>query len=162
MPIRVGNLQETPLAELYYQNDLLSALRDRSRTSEGCQGCCFTGLCRGGLKCLAYATTGNPFQADPSCWLAERADGPEGRCDSEKLRLVARAFAYRVESTGEDQAIGGTKGLDRWKVTTTGEMNTREDDDAVASASRLDKRRGKAYEPSRVWYFCLAPGGGPR
>jgi radical SAM protein with 4Fe4S-binding SPASM domain len=88
MPIRAGNLQDTLLAELYYQNDLLCALRDRSRTSEGCQDCCFARLCRGGLKCLAYAVTGDPFQADPSCWLAERADGPEGRCDCENYGLL--------------------------------------------------------------------------
>ncbi len=79
MPIRVGSLQETPLAELYYQNDLLCALRDRSRTSEGCQGCCFARLCRGGLKCLAYAATGDPFRADPGCWLAKHATGADRR-----------------------------------------------------------------------------------
>jgi len=72
MPIRVGNLLETPPADLYYQSDLLRALRDPSRTSRGCEKCCYARLCRGGLKCLSYAMTGDPFTADPGCWRAVR------------------------------------------------------------------------------------------
>jgi radical SAM protein with 4Fe4S-binding SPASM domain len=70
LPIHVGNLLETPLRELYYQSDLLRALRDRSRFSAGCQGCGYVRLCRGGLKCLSYAVSGDPFKGDPGCWLA--------------------------------------------------------------------------------------------
>jgi radical SAM protein with 4Fe4S-binding SPASM domain len=77
MPIRVGNLKETRLAELYYSSDLLCALRDQQRVSRGCEACCFAPLCRGGLKCLSYATTNDSFTADPGCWLAAR--GAESR-----------------------------------------------------------------------------------
>ena len=70
MPIRVGNVLETPLADLYYQSDLFRSLRDRGRTSNGCQDCCHARQCRGGLRCLSYAVTGDPFQADPGCWHA--------------------------------------------------------------------------------------------
>ena len=68
MPIRVGNLLETPLAELYYESDIFHALRNRNRISDGCQECLYSKLCRGGLKCLSYATTADPFTADPGCW----------------------------------------------------------------------------------------------
>jgi radical SAM protein with 4Fe4S-binding SPASM domain len=68
MPIRVGNVLETPLPELYYESDLFRSLRDRDRSSNGCQDCCHARRCRGGLKCLSYAMTGDPFQADPGCW----------------------------------------------------------------------------------------------
>ena len=68
MPIRVGNLMETPLADLYYNSDLFLALRNRNRISDGCQGCFYSRLCRGGLRCLSYAMTGDPFKADPGCW----------------------------------------------------------------------------------------------
>jgi radical SAM protein with 4Fe4S-binding SPASM domain len=71
MPIRVGNTLETPLVEIYYGNDLLCALRDRNRISQGCEDCCYAGLCRGGLKCLSYAVNEDPFKADPGCWLAK-------------------------------------------------------------------------------------------
>ncbi len=67
MPIKAGNLLETPLTELYHKNTLLCALRDRKRTSNGCEGCIHSGVCRGGLKCLSYAVSGNPFNADPGC-----------------------------------------------------------------------------------------------
>jgi len=73
MPIRVGNLMETPLARLYYDSHLFRALRDRNRVSEGCGGCLYERFCRGGLKCLAYAVTGDPFGGDPGCRRAREA-----------------------------------------------------------------------------------------
>jgi len=72
MPIRVGNLRESPLADLYEQSGLLASLRKPSRVSEGCDECAWAGVCRGGLRCLSYALTGDPFQADPGCWKADR------------------------------------------------------------------------------------------
>jgi len=72
MPIRVGNLMETALAELYYQSKLFRSLRERNCISDGCQGCSYSRLCRGGLKCLSYAMTGDPFKADPGCWRTAR------------------------------------------------------------------------------------------
>ena len=70
MPIRVGNVMETRLEELYYSSDLFCALRNRHLVSAGCQDCFYAGLCRGGLKCLSYAVKGDPFTADPGCWHA--------------------------------------------------------------------------------------------
>jgi radical SAM protein with 4Fe4S-binding SPASM domain len=70
MPIKVGNLLEKPLAQLYYENDLFQALRGPDRISESCNECSFIAKCRGGLRCLSYAVTGDPFQADPGCWIA--------------------------------------------------------------------------------------------
>jgi radical SAM protein with 4Fe4S-binding SPASM domain len=66
MPIRVGNLMETPLIELYRESDLFRALRNR--INEDCKDCFYSKLCRGGLKCLSYALTGDPFRTDPGCW----------------------------------------------------------------------------------------------
>ena len=73
MPIKVGNLTETPLTELYYSSELFRRLRDPTTVSTGCQGCPHALVCRGGLRCLSYALTGDPFVADPQCWLAEHA-----------------------------------------------------------------------------------------
>ncbi len=76
MPITVGNLLETSLTELYHKNKLFHSLRDRKRISEGCEECSFSSQCRGGLKCLSYALTGDPFKKDPGCWhvLTKRKD----------------------------------------------------------------------------------------
>ena len=70
MPIQVGNMMETPLLKLYYGSDLFRSLRDRNRISDNCQSCFYSKLCRGGLKCLSYAVTGDPFRSDPGCWCA--------------------------------------------------------------------------------------------
>jgi len=74
MPIRVGNVLETPLAKLYQQSELFRRLRDGRRVSDGCEGCAYARLCGGGLRCLSYAITGNPLAADPGCWHATRPD----------------------------------------------------------------------------------------
>ncbi|MDM8563363.1 SPASM domain-containing protein, partial [Candidatus Marithioploca araucensis] len=71
MPIRIGNLLETPLLELYDNSTLLHKLRQPEQISEGCEACFYAKLCRGGLKCLSYAVTGDPFKADPGCWLTK-------------------------------------------------------------------------------------------
>lgn len=69
MPIAAGNLTEAPLIDLYNDSEIFKRLRDRSRVSEGCEGCLYSGLCAGGLRCLSYAMTGSPFKADPGCWI---------------------------------------------------------------------------------------------
>ncbi len=73
MPVRVGNVRDTPLIELYENAGLLRALRDRERTPSACGKCAHASRCGGGLKCLAHAMTGDPHGPDPGCWLAEGA-----------------------------------------------------------------------------------------
>ncbi|MHA2495666.1 MAG: radical SAM protein [Candidatus Hodarchaeales archaeon] len=72
MPIKIGNLLENSLEELYNTNPLLRDLRNRAKISKGCENCYAAQACRGGLKCLSYATKGDPFIADPGCWLSQR------------------------------------------------------------------------------------------
>jgi len=69
MPILLGNLQQETLLSLYDQHPLLNKLRDPEQIQGVCQQCSHVKLCRGGLKCLSYAITGDPFQPDPGCWL---------------------------------------------------------------------------------------------
>jgi radical SAM protein with 4Fe4S-binding SPASM domain len=70
MPVTAGNLRRTSLREVYERSPVMLGLRDRDRVSAGCESCAFERLCRGGLRCLAAAMTGDPFRADPGCWLA--------------------------------------------------------------------------------------------
>ena len=70
LPIRVGNIRETRLVELYRSNRLLRSLRDEERVPDGCEGCSHKKGCRGGLRCLSWATTGDPWAPDPGCWIA--------------------------------------------------------------------------------------------
>ncbi len=69
LPIRIGNLLEKPLENLYYESNILLELRDKNKKIEGCEPCIHKQVCRGGLRCLSYAVTGNPFTADPGCWI---------------------------------------------------------------------------------------------
>lgn len=66
MPINVGNVQQQPLAEIYYQSTLLQQLRNFSSPEE-CSTCLYRTTCQGGLRCLAYAKHQTPFRADPAC-----------------------------------------------------------------------------------------------
>lgn len=75
MPIKAGNVLETPLAEIYRESGVLQSLRDRGRIGSGCRKCFFVQVCRGGLRCLSYALTGSPFETDPGCWLSDPAGG---------------------------------------------------------------------------------------
>jgi radical SAM protein with 4Fe4S-binding SPASM domain len=82
MPVRVGNLFETDLTELYYSSNFFQALRNRNAVRIGCENCRFNKSCQGGLKCLSYAISGTPFKADPGCWLAAHEEtNPNGKGD---------------------------------------------------------------------------------
>jgi radical SAM protein with 4Fe4S-binding SPASM domain len=83
MPIKVGNVVEIPLGRIYHENDILLALRDNDRIPEGCRTCFFVRECRGGLRCLAYALTGSPFESDPGCWLSDSARASLGENEFE-------------------------------------------------------------------------------
>jgi len=69
LPIKVGNIFETSLAEIYDQ-PLLADLRNPHRVFAGCEGCLYSPVCRGGLRCLSCAASGDWRNADPGCWVA--------------------------------------------------------------------------------------------
>ncbi len=72
MPLVVGNLFREDLEHLYTSSQLLRELRDRERVSSGCEHCFYARTCGGGSRCIAYAVHGEPFRADPGCWLAAK------------------------------------------------------------------------------------------
>lgn len=73
MPISVGNCLQIPLVEIWNTHPLLQSLRSKESFPTGCSGCIWNTTCAGGLRCLAYAMTGDPHSADPGCW---RVKGP--------------------------------------------------------------------------------------
>ncbi len=70
MPIPAGNLKTETLSDIYRTSDILVRLRRQETFDPACAPCHHVRQCRGGLKCLSYALTGDPFRADPGCWLA--------------------------------------------------------------------------------------------
>lgn len=71
LPVSVGNLHQSALADIYQNSPFLQQLR-AFRYPSGCGQCLFKTQCRGGLRCLALAQTGDAFSADPGCPLADR------------------------------------------------------------------------------------------
>ena len=70
MPIPLGNLKERSLSDLYFNHDVMKALRDDAQCiPEKCGDCRFKNRCGGGLKCLSYALTGKINAKDRHCWL---------------------------------------------------------------------------------------------
>lgn len=72
MPIRVGNLTENTLSDLYFGNDLFRRLRSPGSVPRECGDCRYAARCGGGLRCLSYAKDGDPFSPDPGCWRIAR------------------------------------------------------------------------------------------
>ena len=70
MPLVVGNMHSQSLEHLYQNSGLFHALRDRERVSSGCERCFYAHTCQGGARCIAQALHGDPYRADPGCWLA--------------------------------------------------------------------------------------------
>ncbi len=70
MPLPVGSVHSSTLWEIYNRSVILARLRDHQRMDARCRECSFGTVCHGGLRCLSLALTGDPFTADPGCWLA--------------------------------------------------------------------------------------------
>ncbi len=65
LPLGLGSVRETPLAEIYRNNPTL--LRIRAAQFGGrCGVCEYADLC-GGSRARAYAATGDPLAEDPAC-----------------------------------------------------------------------------------------------
>lgn len=73
LPFVIGNIKENDLLTLHRENEIMRSLRNAG-IPEGCRGCEYSELCKGGSKCLAYAKTGRYDVADPDCALARKSE----------------------------------------------------------------------------------------
>ncbi|KMQ52238.1 radical SAM domain protein [Chitinispirillum alkaliphilum] len=69
LPIKVGNLLSDNLNELYENSEILEDIRDINNLDSNCFDCYYKTSCNGGLKCLAYATSGDYKTKDSNCWI---------------------------------------------------------------------------------------------
>jgi radical SAM protein with 4Fe4S-binding SPASM domain len=70
MPLRAGNVLETPAPVIYRESPVFVGLRDPSRLEGRCGACAYRAVC-GGSRSRAYAVTGNPYAPDPNCPAAQ-------------------------------------------------------------------------------------------
>jgi len=66
MPINCGNISETTLEEVYFNNETFVNLRKPYIPGE-CKLCEYQYVCGGGAKCQSYAKYGTYLKADPAC-----------------------------------------------------------------------------------------------
>ena len=66
LPVAVGCVRDQPFPEIYRDADLLQDLRSPDNFGGRCGRCEFRAVC-GGSRSHAYAVTGDPLAADPSC-----------------------------------------------------------------------------------------------
>ncbi len=68
LPIKVGNVLENTLFDIWYNSEILWDLRNREIINQTCKKCEVFGKCLGGAKCVANSYFGSPFAPDPQCW----------------------------------------------------------------------------------------------
>ncbi len=69
LPLTIGNVHETDLLTLHRESPVMQQLR-AAGVPEGCKGCRYAEMCRGGAKCIAYAKQGRFDIPDPDCWVS--------------------------------------------------------------------------------------------
>lgn len=90
LPIRVGNVMEKRLFDIWYTSQDLWNLRDRNMMNSVCRECGIFDKCFGGAKCIAYGHSNDAFAPDPQCWrlsdkILEKKSFRPGK--TEKIRL---------------------------------------------------------------------------
>jgi radical SAM protein with 4Fe4S-binding SPASM domain len=75
-----GNVTRRPFSKIWMDTDdpIMAGLKDRLPLLKGrCSRCRFKAICGGGLRARAEAMTGDPWAADPACYLNdEQISGP--------------------------------------------------------------------------------------
>ncbi len=66
LPIKGGNVKETPLAEIYRESPIFKDLRNPDKYKGKCGVCEFRYVC-GGSRSRAYAMTGDYMESEPFC-----------------------------------------------------------------------------------------------
>jgi AdoMet-dependent heme synthase len=66
LPVKAGNVRETPLAEIYRNSPIFQDLRNPDKYKGKCGVCEFRYVC-GGSRSRAYAVTGDYLESEPYC-----------------------------------------------------------------------------------------------
>ncbi|MFN8526524.1 MAG: radical SAM protein [Chloroflexota bacterium] len=70
----LGNVRQRPFSEIWSDTSqpVLAALRDRREHLTGrCSACAYVELCNGNFRARALGATGDPWAADPGCYLSD-------------------------------------------------------------------------------------------
>jgi radical SAM protein with 4Fe4S-binding SPASM domain len=67
LPVKVGNVLEKSLIDIWYTSDFLWKLRNKGNISV-CKNCELFTKCFGGARCVAYGYFDDILAPDPQCW----------------------------------------------------------------------------------------------
>ena len=67
LPVKVGNVLDRSLIDIWYTSDFLWKLRNKGNIA-ACKNCELFARCFGGARCVAYGYFNNSFAPDPQCW----------------------------------------------------------------------------------------------
>jgi radical SAM protein with 4Fe4S-binding SPASM domain len=67
LPIKLGNLNDTTLFDIWYTSDFLWEIRNPANLKGKCNSCEYVPVCRG-CRAVAYALKGDYLAEDPQCW----------------------------------------------------------------------------------------------
>ncbi len=67
LPLRIGRVPQESLAAIWLKSAMLNRLRQRGRYAK-CGRCLYAEHCMG-CPAVAFGETGDPFAADPQCWV---------------------------------------------------------------------------------------------
>ena len=70
LQVKVGNIREEGIREIWDISPVLSELRDRSLLKGRCGSCIYRDECAG-CRGRAYEETGDMLEEDPGCWSTE-------------------------------------------------------------------------------------------
>jgi radical SAM protein len=97
LPIRLGNVREDALSDVYSGATILEEMHDASRLKGRCGSCEFNHICRGS-RSRAYAVTGDYLAEDPYCayqpGTVAREDVEDAEAILDEIRLTN--FSRRV------------------------------------------------------------------
>lgn len=68
LQVSLGNVRKDSLEDIWYNSEVLDALRDRDNLKGKCGDCEYRNWC-GGCRAMAWAQSGDYLAEDPTCWL---------------------------------------------------------------------------------------------
>lgn len=98
----LDSVRKRPFSQIWedLSDPVLAGLRQHPRPLEGrCGACAYKSVCGGNTRIRALQLTGNPWAADPACYLSDSEIGVEGTDDA-----AARAFVTPFRGTRRDPA----------------------------------------------------------
>ena len=103
----LGNVKQRPFSAIWQDRSdpLMDGLKTRPRPLKGrCRACAYQAVCGGNTRVRAYQTTGDPWAADPACYLDDIEIGLPADFQSEPLQPWVQSEPIRFRPAAKRSA----------------------------------------------------------